>query len=100
MCHMTYVFVCVEVPVHCVSVCPVCPGSLHVSFYGNELIRLAPARCSIRPACSIRHTPVHRTDTVKIPVFRLRRENDLRIRIAPRERVLGTCGSTGVAEPD
>ena len=39
MCHMTYVFVCVEVPVHCVSVCPVCPGSLHVSFYG-KLIRL------------------------------------------------------------
>ena len=95
MCHMTYVFVCVEVPVHCVSVCPVCPGSLHVSFYG-KLIRLQhTALCS-----SYRAIPLYTGDTVKIPVFRLRRENDLRIRIAPRERVLGTCGSTGVAEPD
>ena len=63
MCHMTYVFVCVEVPVHCVSVCPVCPGSLHVSFYG-KLIRLCGAvRATVyRPTGgSIRlRTPVHR----------------------------------------
>ena len=62
MCHMTYVFVCVEVPVHCVSVCP---GSLHVSFYG-KLIRLQhTALCS-----SYRAIPLYTGDTVKIPVFR------------------------------
>ena len=54
MCHMTYVFVCVEVPVHCVSVCPVYPGSLHVSFYG-KLIRL----CGASGYCTgaVEHTP-------------------------------------------